>query len=502
MKRLLQPFRRLQWKLTFSYIWITLVTQLVLVVLIFGVVFLFSINTFQNAQLNGVKVQAVQVSTYFLQTPPDTAGLNGWLRQQYTSVAAQSIYNNASLNADPTASSLDAGNFMLVIDQRGVILAAIGAAPSSVGTVASAALSPKIQAILQAALRGQTDPLLLVARDKSEMSVMAVPIMGEHNHVMGALLKRLGAALVNQSSFLSRGLGIAFIFLLFILFLSIPIVLLAAIIGTVFGFLTARSFTQRIKKLFLAADTWSRGDFSASAHDTSSDELGQLAQRLNSMAEQLQHLLLTRQKLASSEERNRLARDLHDSVKQQVFAVSMQLRAAKTLLRSDINEAHEHLNEAEQLVQQTQQELTVLVRELRPIALETKGLLSALRGYITDWSRQTGIRVALHMECDGAISLALDEALFRVTQEALANVARHSEATQVSILLAVQHGSTRLSITDNGCGFDPRSLEHVGVGLCSMRERVEALGGWIEVKSRPTHGTRITVCCERVGVLL
>ena len=122
MKRLLQPFRRLQWKLTFSYIWITLVTQLVLVVLIFGVVFLFSINTFQNAQLNGVKVQTVQVSTYFLQTPPDTAGLNGWLRQQYTSVAAQSIYNNASLNADPTASSLDAGNFMLVIDQRGLYL--------------------------------------------------------------------------------------------------------------------------------------------------------------------------------------------------------------------------------------------------------------------------------------------------------------------------------------------------------------------------------------------
>jgi len=213
-----------------------------------------------------------------------------------------------------------------------------------------------------------------IGRDKNGYSIIAAPIVNEQHQVVGALLENNGTTTANPGTFAANNKAfiITILFLLSVLILSLPLIFLAAIIGTLFGFLTARTFTRRIKRLFSVADNWSRGDFSASINDTSSDELGQLAQRLNTMAQQLQNLLNTRQKLASLEERNRLARDLHDSVKQQVFAVSMQVRTAKMLLKSNTDEAHEHLQEAEQLVQKTQQELIILVRELRPIALENK----------------------------------------------------------------------------------------------------------------------------------
>src|SRR5205807_4599506 len=130
--------------------------------------------------------------------------------------------------------------------------------------------------------------------------------------------------------------------------------------------------TRRLKNLTAAASRWSRGDFSTPAEDTSEDELGQVTQQLNLMAEQVQNLLQARQKLATLEERNRLARDLHDSVKQQVFAVAMQIGATRLLIQRDTAAAEVRLNEAQKLVRQAQQELTSLIRELRPVALEGK----------------------------------------------------------------------------------------------------------------------------------
>lgn len=447
-----------------------------------------------------MKVQAAQAATYFLQTPPDRAGLTGWLQRQFNPSAAQIAAENSSLTVSPSLPQFTPGEFTLAVDQKGMVLASIGNAPPSVDGVPLTHLSSKARAVLQAALMGETDARLLVSKETNGALLLSAPILGLHHQVVGALLQNAGITPSNQWLILNKGLGYTIIFLLVILVLSVPIILFAALIGTVFGFLTARSFTRRIKKLFSAADNWSRGDFSASANDASSDELGQLAQRLNSMAEQLQNLLFTRQKLAGLEERNRLARDLHDSVKQQVFAVSMQVRAAKQLVQRNPDEAQEHLNEAEQLVQQTQQELTALVRELRPLALENKGLVSALRELVTDWSRQTGVKVSFQLESEQTVLFPLEEALFRVAQEALANVARHSEATCVHIFLCSKQDNVKLSITDNGRGFDAYTTENAGLGLCSMRERIEALGGWIEVTSKPGNGTSIVVQCGRVYV--
>jgi len=109
-------------------------------------------------------------------------------------------------------------------------------------------------------------------------------------------------------------------------------------------------------------------------------------------------LLEVRQKLATLEERNRLARDLHDSVKQHDFAISMQMAATKVLLKRDADAAELRLNETEKLVRQVQQELTSLIRELRPAALEGKGLADALRDLATQWTQQSDIVANLRIE--------------------------------------------------------------------------------------------------------
>jgi NarL family two-component system sensor histidine kinase LiaS len=209
------------------------------------------------------------------------------------------------------------------------------------------------------------------------------------------------------------------------------------------------------------------------------------------MAEQLQNLLQTRQELATLEERNRLARELHDSVKQQVFATAMQVGAARALLDQHPEASKENLAQAEQLVRQAQQELTTLIRELRPAALEGKGLATALRDCVADWSRQNQIPAEVRVRGERPLPLRLEQALFRVAQEALTNIARHSQATAVELDLVWRQNQVILAIADDGQGFNVLAKDGKGLGLHSMRERIEALGGHLEVKSKTGAGTQV-----------
>ena len=118
----------------------------------------------------------------------------------------------------------------------------------------------------------------------------------------------------------------------------------AGLLGMVFGSLTARGLAERLKRVLVSTQAWSRGDFSVFVNDPTGDELGQMAHGLNIMAAKLENLLEERRKLSIVDERNRLARDLHDSVKQQAFAASAQLGAARTHFGSDPAEAEIHLS--------------------------------------------------------------------------------------------------------------------------------------------------------------
>jgi NarL family two-component system sensor histidine kinase LiaS len=264
---------------------------------------------------------------------------------------------------------------------------------------------------------------------------------------------------------------------------TISFLLLAIIVGTLTGLVVTRGLTRRLHTITRVATAWSGGDFQVAIRDTSRDELGRLAQDLNRMAEQVRTLLITQQELAVIEERNRLARDLHDSIKQNVFAAALLIGAARAYLPPDTLPAQTYLADAEALAEQTRQELTALIRELRPARLDDKGLVIALRGYTEDWSRRMGIAVALRVQGERIIALDIEEALFRVAQEALANIARHSGAEHVTIQLAWDGAQVRLTISDDGAGFDVAHAKGRGIGLASMRERMAAHNGTLKISS-------------------
>lgn len=197
------------------------------------------------------------------------------------------------------------------------------------------------------------------------------------------------------------------------------------------------------------------------------------------------------QRLAVTQERNRLSRDLHDSVKQRVFAMIMQLGTAQVLVESEPGRAREAIDHSERLARQAGSELNLVIRELRPVDLEDRGLPDALHGYARDWSRQSGIGVEVAIGDDLPQTPDLEYALLRIAQEAMANVARHSRATSVRLDLRAEGGVVALSIIDDGVGFEPsRSVS--GVGLASMRERAEAFGGELILDSAPGRGASIT----------
>jgi signal transduction histidine kinase len=219
------------------------------------------------------------------------------------------------------------------------------------------------------------------------------------------------------------------------------------------------------------------------------------SERNQRLVEELQETQQKLQELAVVEERNRLARDLHDSVKQQVFAISMQLSAARTAL-SESDKAYSSVTEAERLAQQAGAELTTLINALRPPGLESKSLADAIREYAAVWSRQNSI--ASEVEVDSAVSVnqQIEQALFRVLQEALANVARHSQADKVTVTLKSENGNVVLIIEDNGIGYDAEQITK-GIGLDSMKERMAGVSGELQISSLKSQGTRVVATVRR-----
>ncbi len=226
--------------------------------------------------------------------------------------------------------------------------------------------------------------------------------------------------------------------------------------------------------------------------DASGDEIGQLAYNLNQMAGQLQQLMDTRRELVVVDERNRLARELHDSAKQQAFAAAAQISAARKLMPKDPGAAETRIEEAERLIDDLRKELTSLIQELRPPALEGKGLAVAVRNYGEEWSRQNGIELDLRMKGEKNLPLVVEQAIFRIVQEGLANVSRHSNANKAEIELLYSNKELTCTIRDNGKGFDPSEIR-MGFGIRSMQERTNSLGSQIHFESIEGKGTTITL---------
>lgn len=269
----------------------------------------------------------------------------------------------------------------------------------------------------------------------------------------------------------------------------------AVILGAIIGLAASRNAVRRVKRLVAATAEVARGNTQERVTITRPDEIGQLEHHFNLMAEQLaesmeRQNLLTEQN-ARLAERTRISRDLHDSVKQHLFAVALQVGVALSQLDSADNKTRSHLREADALISLAQRDLTAIIQQLRPPALQQQGLASALREYAQQWGRQQRIAVEQRIEESGDIPHGIEEALWPVAVEALSNSARHSQATSVRVDLVRDAEQVTLAIADNGRGFEAQPGNRSGVGLNSMRERLEAVRGTLTIESGPGTGTSI-----------
>ncbi|HKN40060.1 MAG TPA: GAF domain-containing sensor histidine kinase [Acidimicrobiia bacterium] len=208
-----------------------------------------------------------------------------------------------------------------------------------------------------------------------------------------------------------------------------------------------------------------------------------------------------------AEERSRLARDLHDALTQRLFSLNLTLEAAAaTAAGPDPAPTLEAIHETRALVDASLAELRTLIFELRPPALESDGLTGALRKHAEVLTRAYGVPVTVaDTRPPGAPGPGADaeRPLWRVAQEALSNALRHAGASAVSVTVEADGpgGGTRLSVADDGGGFDPdaRSIAARRLGLVSMRERIESVGGSFEIVSAPGRGTTVRASVPPAG---
>jgi len=199
--------------------------------------------------------------------------------------------------------------------------------------------------------------------------------------------------------------------------------------------------------------------------------------------------------MAAMTERSRLARELHDSVTQSLYSITLYAEAAARLLAAgEPNKAIDHLGELRDTAQEALREMRLLIFELRPLALEKSGLAAALQARLEAVEGRGGIQTELQVEGVERLPGVAQEELYHIARESLNNVLKHANARRVAVRLHFGEKLTRLAVCDDGTGFVPGSAgEHGGIGLAGMKERADRIGGHLRIESAPGAGTIVRV---------
>lgn len=210
----------------------------------------------------------------------------------------------------------------------------------------------------------------------------------------------------------------------------------------------------------------------------------------------LQEYAVQVEELAVVKERNRLARELHDSVTQIIFGLTLSAQAARILLVRDPARVTAQLDHMQDLAQKALAEMRSLIQELHQVPGTGGGLVNRLQNLANERKSTDGLEVILQVDEELGLPANLEEALYRISQEALNNIVKHAQTNQAVLSLRVENGSrVILCIEDHGAGFDPAHTQSQPghLGLTSMSERVQALGGKLLIDSQPGRGTRLMV---------
>ncbi|MFC3749234.1 histidine kinase [Paenibacillus sp. GCM10012306] len=286
-------------------------------------------------------------------------------------------------------------------------------------------------------------------------------------------------------------------------YLTIGIVLFAVIVG----YMAGQRMQRRIDHLDLNMLQVAKGNLSVRMPESDDQSFSRVYHEFNVMMDTVENKMKLLQRLGEQEviekekaaesavleERRRMARDLHDTVSQQLFAIHMSASSLPKVL--EINQAHGQtvMNQLITMSQMAQKQMRALIAQLRPVELEGRNLFEALEKWFPDYCRQNGLKGIKELELQGELSEAIEHQLFLIIQEAMANIVKHAEARLVSLSLREGPRQVVLSISDDGQGFEHVQQKQGSYGLTTMRERAEKLGGQVEIISRKGAGTTIRV---------
>jgi signal transduction histidine kinase len=266
--------------------------------------------------------------------------------------------------------------------------------------------------------------------------------------------------------------------------------------------------TRPVLRLVAAARAVERGDYRQQVPKWADDEIGDLTDAFNAMTaalargaeerrerEHLRAQYVSGVIAAQEEERKRIARELHDSTSQALSSLLIGLRVLAD--RLDEPEARQRAEDLRAIVAQTLDEVHALAVQLRPSVLDDLGLPAALERHIADCRRRYPLAIDLAVSglASDRLPATVETALYRIVQEALTNVVRHADATTASVLVERRDGAVRLVIEDDGRGFDAGAINRGDghLGLYSIRERAELLGGTLTIESAPGQGASLFV---------
>ncbi|MDF2959992.1 MAG: two-component system sensor histidine kinase [Paenibacillus sp.] len=290
--------------------------------------------------------------------------------------------------------------------------------------------------------------------------------------------------------------------------LSLTLIVIVAIMGGTYGLWYSSKMKRRLEQLREAMLSLEKGNLSRTVPPLGEDEIGRLGEQLNGITKKWEEQVTSLQRLSSNnaqlaqkakysaivEERQRLARELHDAVSQQLFAISMTATAVGRTLDKDFDKAQRQIHLIEEMASVAQSEMRALLLHLRPVHLEGKRLSEGLVELLQELMAKVPMEITWELAEDIQLPKGIEDHLFRIVQEAMSNALRHSKATRLEVrLIQPSADAIRLLIRDDGVGFDLDEKKHASYGIVTMKERVNEIGGSLNLITAPGKGTRIDI---------
>ncbi|EUJ33039.1 putative two-component sensor histidine kinase [Listeria floridensis FSL S10-1187] len=301
-------------------------------------------------------------------------------------------------------------------------------------------------------------------------------------------------------------IGVKILYLPFIIFVPLTSILAGLIIGALSGYL----IKQKFEGIDFAIRLLEQGDLEKKTQEEEEEtfsEVVQVYKQIDRLRDKMKSQTLLTQKIANekaeisgetkeailSEERHRIARELHDSVSQQLFAAMMLLSALNEQVENDASPVlKKQLKMVESIVNESQSEMRALLLHLRPTQLEGKSLKKGMEQLLKELTTKLPIKVEWQIE-EFKLQKGIEDHLFRIVQELLSNTLRHSKADLLEVRFVKIDNMAVLKVVDDGVGFDMNTVPQGSYGLQNMRERVEEFGGTIKIISFPGRGTSVEI---------